>query len=164
VALVDDTGQKITDMGAIRFAAPVVSETQQIIAKIGELIDRIGGAIEGFGALASAAGSVPSVPSVPAASSGSFQTGGLLGGSSERSIRAHGGEFVMSRSAVARIGADTLGAMNRGGAGGGGPVINIDLSGSVISDDQARDRLARDVSDRVVERLGIRRRFNVGTA
>ncbi len=65
-----------------------------------------------------------------------FERGGLVGGRRHSAggtmIEAERGEFVMSRSAVNAVGAET---MNRINAGGGAGNINISFAGNVMSDD-----------------------------
>ena len=65
-----------------------------------------------------------------------FERGGLVGGRMHSAggtmIEAERGEFVMSRSAVNAVGAET---MNRINAGGGAGNINISFAGNVMSDD-----------------------------
>ncbi len=61
---------------------------------------------------------------------GDFHTGGLIGGGDDVPINAQGGEFVMRRDAVNRIGVDALSNMNEGGGGG----ITLNISAPLIDD------------------------------
>ena len=72
-----------------------------------------------------------------------FAAGGMVGGQSHAQggtlIEAEKGEFVMNRGAVESIGIESMNRINEGGGGG---VVNVNVSGNVMSQDFVEGELA----------------------
>lgn len=146
-----------------------------LFGRIGRGVANLIGSIPGFGGIR---GNHPDTdltspfPGVPGQGPGDeggtagitegFQHGGFVsgrGGIDALHARLTAGEFVMSRAAVARIGAGNLAEANAGGGMGGNVTLSVDLRGAVISDERSLDRLTTTISDRIVRRLEQRRRI-----
>ena len=76
-----------------------------------------------------------------------FHSGGMIPGRAERPLYAQGGEFVMQRSAVNRIGAGNLHYMNNGGNVPANGTMNV-MGGESISD--AAGRLENALSNHTI--------------
>ena len=74
--------------------------------------------------------------------------GGLIGGRRHSQggtmINAEQGEFVLRRSAVESIGIENLNRMNEGGGGG---MINVSVTGNVLTQDFVEEELAEAIRD-----------------
>ena len=81
-----------------------------------------------------------------------FATGGMVQGEDNVPIMAQAGEFVMKKSAVEQIGAETLHQMNKGNTNAGG--VNITINGNMIGNEEfVRDTLIPEINRTVKQGL-----------
>ena len=77
-----------------------------------------------------------------------MEQGGIIGGRRHSQggtmINAEQGEFVMRRDAVEAIGIENLNRMNEGGGGG---MINVSVTGNVLTQDFVEEELAEAIRD-----------------
>ena len=144
--LTDDNGEKLEGLGDLKYTEPLISDTDKLIAKLDELIEKItgnGGVVDALGAAMEGGFRTPdpsagfSTPQAPRAHSGAIVNwwNGVQkyhsGSAKVLPFRAglatdefpailQSGEAVLNRRAVQAIGEPTIAAMNRGGRGAGG--------------------------------------------
>jgi hypothetical protein len=81
-----------------------------------------------------------------------FANGGIVQGQDNIPIMAQAGEFVMKKSAVEQIGAETLHQMNQGNTNAGG--VNITINGNMIGNEEfVRDTLIPEINKTVRQGL-----------
>ena len=163
--LVDRNGDRLEGIGDLKYAEPVMSETDRIIAKFDELIEKLTGPGGVTDAMAGAASGfrMPDTSGgvgYPTAHRGAFVTAAGLHryhsgtariipfpslptlANDEFPALLQTGEAVLNRRATAALGSAAIGELNGGGSLGGGVVVNqhnsfeTTVNGATLTDEQ----------------------------